>query len=49
MDLHYDKKTRDLYREEISPFLKEKFDYKNNLEIPKIEKIVINRGLGVNA
>ena len=49
MDLHYDKKTRELYREEISPFLKEKFDYKNNLEIPKIEKIVINRGLGVNA
>lgn len=49
MDLHYDKKTRDLYREEISPFLKEKFDYKNNLEIPKIKKIVINRCLGVNA
>ena len=49
MDSFYDKKTRDFYKEEVVPYLKEKFQYKNNLEIPKIEKIVINRGLGVNA
>ena len=43
------KKTRDFYKEEVIPHLKETFQYKNNLEIPKIEKIVVNRGLGVNA
>lgn len=35
-----------LYKDEIQPNLKREFLYKNIHEIPKITKIVINRGLG---
>ena len=34
------------YKKEITNTLKDKFNYKNNLEIPKLEKIVINMGVG---
>jgi len=34
------------YVESIIPKLVEKFNYKNVHEVPKIEKIVINRGIG---
>ena len=33
------------YEEEILPKLKEEFSLKNNLESPKLEKIVVNMGL----
>ena len=34
------------YNEEIIPSLKEKFNYSNVMEIPKLDKIVINMGVG---
>ena len=34
------------YKNEIASNLKDKFNYKNDLEIPKLEKIVINMGVG---
>ncbi len=34
------------YKDEIVPKMKEKFNYKNVMEIPKLEKIVVNMGLG---
>ena len=34
------------YKNEITNTLKDKFNYKNDLEIPKLEKIVINMGVG---
>ncbi len=34
------------YKEEIAPALKEKFGYENVMQIPKLEKLVINMGLG---
>ena len=34
------------YKKEITKTLKDKFKYKNDLEIPKLEKIVINMGVG---
>ena len=34
------------YLTAVRPALMEKFGYKNNLEVPKIEKIVINMGVG---
>ena len=34
------------YNDEIIPSLKEKFNYKNVMEVPKLEKIVINMGVG---
>ncbi|RWX49341.1 LSU ribosomal protein L5P [Candidatus Electrothrix marina] len=37
---------KEQYESECKPQLKEKFGYSNKLEIPKIEKIVLNMGLG---
>lgn len=34
------------YEETVAPQLKEQFDYVNPMQIPRIEKIVINMGLG---
>tara|TARA_B100001093_G_C26569065_1_gene902126 strand:+ start:145 stop:690 length:546 start_codon:yes stop_codon:yes gene_type:complete len=34
------------YKNEITNILKEKYNYKNDLEIPKLQKIVINMGVG---
>ena len=34
------------YREEVVPALKEKFQYENVMTIPKLEKIILNMGLG---
>ncbi|MCV9389004.1 50S ribosomal protein L5 [Reichenbachiella ulvae] len=39
-------RLRTKYAEEIIPALKEKFQYKSIMEVPKIEKISINRGIG---
>ena len=35
-----------LYTEEVAPALFKKFEYKSTMQIPKIEKIVVNVGLG---
>lgn len=37
---------KDKYRNDVAKALMEKFNYKSVMEIPKIEKIVINMGLG---
>ena len=34
------------YKKEITSVLKQKYNYKNDLEIPKLEKVVINMGVG---
>jgi large subunit ribosomal protein L5 len=34
------------YKEQVAPKLKEKFKYENVHQIPKLEKIVLNMGLG---
>ncbi len=39
-------RLREKYKKEIINTLKDKFSYKNDLEIPKLEKIVINMGVG---
>jgi len=39
-------RLKHMYSEQIVPSLVEEFDYKNALEAPRLEKIVINRGLG---
>jgi large subunit ribosomal protein L5 len=36
----------DKYRAEIVPKLKETFNYSNVMEVPKLEKIVVNMGVG---
>jgi large subunit ribosomal protein L5 len=37
---------QEIYEKEIVPSLMEKYGYKNKHEIPKLEKIVINMGVG---
>ena len=39
-------RLKDKYRAEVVPALQQKFNYKNVMEIPRLEKIVINMGLG---
>ena len=42
----YTPRLRSLYDAEIAKAMTEKFGYKNALEVPKIEKIVLNMGVG---
>jgi large subunit ribosomal protein L5 len=42
-------KFKELYTKDVIPYLKDTFEYQNIHQIPKIEKIQINRGLGVSA
>ncbi len=37
---------RDKYNEEVLPALMEKFSYRNALEAPRLDKVVINMGIG---
>ena len=37
---------REYYEKEVVPAMQAKFSYKNIMEVPKLEKIVINMGLG---
>ena len=39
-------RLQDKYKKEIMNKLKDKFKYKNQFEIPKLEKVVINMGVG---
>lgn len=39
-------RLKDMYKNEIVPGLTKKFGYKNVMEVPKIDKIVINMGVG---
>lgn len=39
-------KLREVYQEKAVPALMKRFNYKNRMQVPKLEKIVINMGLG---
>jgi large subunit ribosomal protein L5 len=39
-------KLKEVYHEKAVPALMKRFNYKNRMEVPKLEKIVINMGLG---
>lgn len=39
-------RLREMYKSEVAPALMKKFNYKSVMQIPKIEKIVINVGCG---
>lgn len=39
-------RLRDHYEETVKPSLSEEFSYKNPMEVPRLEKIVINMGVG---
>lgn len=39
-------RLKDRYKEEISPSLRETFDIQNPMQIPEVEKVVVNMGVG---
>jgi len=39
-------KLKEVYQEKVVPALTKRFNYKNRMEVPRLEKIVINMGLG---
>jgi large subunit ribosomal protein L5 len=39
-------KFKEVYQEKVVPALMKRFNYKNRMEVPKLEKIVVNMGLG---
>lgn len=41
-----DARLMEKYKKEVVPALIEKFGYKNIMEVPKLEKIILNMGLG---
>lgn len=44
--MDFSKKLKDRYRDEIVAALKEEFGYRNNLEVPRLKKIVLSQGVG---
>ncbi len=41
-----DKTLQDLYQQDVVPALKKEFGYKNDLAVPRLNKIVVNTGFG---
>ena len=39
-------RMRDFYKNDVVPAMVKKFSYKNIMEVPRIEKIIINMGVG---
>lgn len=39
-------RLRDKYKKEVVPALQKEFGYKNIMQVPKLEKVVINMGMG---
>ena len=39
-------RMRDFYKNDVVPAMVKKFSYKNIMEVPKLDKIVVNRGVG---
>jgi large subunit ribosomal protein L5 len=44
--MSYVPRLKQQYKEQIIPALKEKFQYKSIMQVPKIEKIVLSQGVG---
>jgi large subunit ribosomal protein L5 len=46
---NYTPRLRQVFRESVKPALKEEFGYKNDMQIPRLDKIVLNIGCGAEA
>jgi large subunit ribosomal protein L5 len=46
---NYTPRLKTLYRDTIKPAMKEEFGYKNDMMIPRLEKIVLNIGCGAES
>jgi len=45
-DQAYEPRLKTVYRERIRASMKEKFGYTNEMQVPKLDKIVLNMGIG---
>lgn len=45
-DKAYEPRLKTVYRERIRAAMKEKFGYTNEMQVPKLDKIVLNMGIG---
>lgn len=45
-DKAYEPRLKTVYRERIRAAMKEKFGYTNEMQVPKLDKIVLNMGVG---
>lgn len=39
-------RMREMYENQVVPALMEKFSYSNEMEVPKLDKVIVNMGLG---
>lgn len=39
-------RLKDMYKKDVVPALKEKFEYTSVMQVPKITKVVVNKGIG---
>ena len=39
-------RMQDLYNKEVAPSLRKAFDFKNIMQVPRVEKVVVNIGVG---
>jgi large subunit ribosomal protein L5 len=46
---NYTPRLRSAYRDTIRAAMKEEFGYKNDMQIPRLDKIVLNIGAGAEA
>ena len=44
--MSYVPRLKHQYHDEVVPKLQERFEYKSSMQVPKIEKICLNQGLG---
>ena len=44
--MEYSARLKEKYQKEVIPALTEQFQYKNNMQVPKLVKICLNQGLG---
>ncbi len=42
----YTPRMKKMYREQVVPALQAKFNYKSSMQVPRLEKICINQGIG---
>ena len=45
-ETNYVPRLKTVYAETVRPALKEEFSYKNDMQIPRLDKIVLNMGIG---
>jgi large subunit ribosomal protein L5 len=45
-ETQYEPRLKSLYRDTVRPALVKEFGYKNPLEVPRVDKVVLNMGIG---